>query len=101
MIPLAEGTYTQLADGSGTQVATCRHCGHHIYLYLRLAGSRNPWRGGEYDETGRCPIEVEERAGTPVPHDPAVTFAERERAIASASCGTAYEHSLAVCSTPL
>jgi hypothetical protein len=99
VIPLAEGTYTQLADGSGTQVATCRHCGHVIYLHLPLVGSRNPWRGGEYDETGRCIIEVEERAGTPVPHEPALIPAERHQAVSAVLCGTPYEHSLADCST--
>lgn len=96
-IPLAAGTYTYLADGTGTQVATCYHCGHAIYLYPALARQPEPWRDGEYDETGRCPVG-EERAASRVVHEPATTLAERDYARAAATCGTTADlHSLADC----
>jgi len=99
VIPVADGTHSYLADGSGTQVATCRHCGHAIYLYPVLIRRAEPWRGGEYDETGRCPVG-EERAAIPVAHEPAITLAERDLARAAASCGTAGDlHPLADCPT--
>jgi hypothetical protein len=97
VIPLAAGTYTYLADGTGTQVATCYHCGHAIYLYAALARQPEPWRDGEYDETGRCPVG-EERTATRVMHEPATTLAERDYARTAATCGTTADlHSLADC----
>ncbi len=87
VFPLADGTHTYFAHGDGTQIATCRHCGHAIYLYPALRGAREPWRDGEYDETGRCPVG-EERQGIRVVHEPAVTLAERDWARAASTCTT-------------
>jgi len=87
VFPLADGTHTYLAHGDGTQIATCRHCGHAIYLYPALRGAREPWRDGEYDETGRCTVG-EERQGVRVVHEPAVTLAERDWARAASTCTT-------------
>ncbi|MCZ7478891.1 hypothetical protein [Micromonospora sp. WMMC273] len=95
-IPVVDGTFTVLADHSGTQVANCRHCGHHIYLYPRLVDRDNRWRSGEYDETGRCP-DGERRNGTVVHHEPATTVAERDRALGRTFCGRRLPHALTDC----
>jgi len=96
-IPLADGSISYLADGGGTQVATCYHCGHAIYLYPALRGRRWPWRDGLYDETGRCALG-EDRQRVPVRHEPAVTVAERDYARAAATCSTSGDlHPLADC----
>lgn len=84
-IELADGTHDCLADNSATQVATCQHCGHLIYLYRALLDHAEPWRDGEYDETGRCG-PGEERARIPVAHEPAVTIAARDTALATRPC---------------
>ena len=97
VIRLADGTLSYVDDGSGTQVATCRGCGHAIYLYPALLGRRQPWRDGEDDETGRCQA-AEDRRAIRVVHEPAVTVAERDYARAAAACGTAADlHPLANC----
>jgi hypothetical protein len=97
VVELADGTHSLLADGSGTQTATCRHCGHRIVLYLAQLGRTQPWREGEYDETGRCGV-AELRHASRVVHEPAVTRAELDYARGSAICGTTgHLHSLADC----
>ncbi len=97
VVDLADGTHSLLADGSGTQVANCRQCGHRIYLYPAQLGRKEPWRDGEYDETGRCQV-AEDRNAIRMVHEPAVTLAERDYARAAATCGTTYDgHSLADC----
>jgi hypothetical protein len=49
-------------------------------------------------DAGRCAIEVEERAGQPVRHEPAITLAQRDIAHAAATGGTTWnQHSLADC----
>jgi hypothetical protein len=94
---LADGTHSYFAHGDGTQIATCRHCGHAIYLDAALRGCDEPWRDGEYDETGRCTVG-EERQGIRVVHQPAVTLAERDYARAAATCTTIADlHPLADC----
>jgi hypothetical protein len=97
VIELADGTHSLLGEGSGTQVATCRHCGHRIYLYPALLGRKEPWRDGEYDETGRCQV-AEDRHAVRMVHEPAITLAERDYARAAATCGTTGDmHSVADC----
>jgi hypothetical protein len=97
VIRLADGTLTYVDDGSGTQVATCRGCGHAIYLYPALLGRQEPWRDGVYDETGRCSA-AEDRRDIRVVHEPAITVAERDYARAAAICGTAADlHPLTDC----
>jgi hypothetical protein len=97
VIELADGTHALVADGSGTQAATCRHCGHRILLHLAQLGRKEPWRESEYDETGRCGI-AEDRHQIRMVHEPATTRAELEHARANAICGTTgYQHSLADC----
>ena len=97
VIRLEDGTLSYVDDGSGTQVATCRGCGHAIYLYPALLGRREPWRDGVYDETGRCG-PAEDRQAIRVVHEPAITVAERDYARAAAICGTAADlHPLANC----
>ncbi len=97
VIELEDGTHSLLADGSGTQVATCRHCGHHILLYPALLGRREPWRDGEYDQTGRCQLG-EDRHAIRMVHEPAVILAERDYARAAATCGTTADgHNVADC----
>jgi len=97
VIALADGTHSLLADGSGTQVATCRHCGHRIYLYPALLGGREPWRDGAFDETGRCQL-AEDRHAIRIVHEPAVTLAVLDYARAAATCGTTFDgHNLANC----
>ena len=54
VFPLADGTHSCAAHSGGTEIATCRQCGHAIYLYAALRGRREPWRAGVYDETGQC-----------------------------------------------
>lgn len=89
-IVLRAGTRECYADG--TQVAICRHCGHQIYAYPALAGARRPWRGNQWDETGRCGA-AEDRTRIRVLHEPAETCAELDLAIAGAVCGpTADQH---------
>ncbi|WP_432976760.1 hypothetical protein [Dactylosporangium sp. CA-233914] len=89
-IALRAGTRECYADG--TQVATCRHCGHPIYAYPPLAGSRRPWRGNQWDETGRCDA-AEDRTRIRTLHEPAETCAELDWALAGAVCGpTADRH---------
>jgi hypothetical protein len=83
-LPLAAGTYDYLDDGSGTQIATCVHCGNDIYLYPALLGRPEPWRGHLYDETGRCG-PGEDRTQIVVRHEPATTVAERDHALATAA----------------
>src|SRR5262249_39090669 len=85
--PLADGPHSYFAHGDGTQIATCRHCGHAIYLYPALRGRREPWRDGEYDETGRCTVG-EQRHGIRVVHEPAVTLTERDWARTASTCST-------------
>lgn len=97
VVPVAEGAYTLLADGQGTQVATCRHCGHNIYLYLAVARrDGNWWREGEFDETGRCG-DAEDRTRIVVHHEPALTAAERDAALAATACGITHQHPMAHC----
>jgi hypothetical protein len=97
VIRLADGTLSYVDDGSGTQIATCRGCGHAIYLYPALIGRREPWRDGVYDETGRCG-PAEDRHAIRMVHEPAITVAERDYARAAATCDTAANlHPLAAC----
>ncbi|TDC34231.1 hypothetical protein E1211_17955 [Micromonospora sp. 15K316] len=84
-------------DGEGTQVGICRHCGHHIYLYAAVAEREgNWWRGGQYDETGRCG-DAEQRTALVVRHEPATTTAERDAALAATVCGNRPPHPIAQC----
>jgi hypothetical protein len=57
-----------------------------------------PWRGHEYDETGRCG-PAEKRHAVRMVHEPAVTLAERDFARAAAACGpvTGDPHPLTGC----
>jgi hypothetical protein len=96
VFPLADGTHNYFAHGDGTQIATCRHCGHAIYLFAALRGAKEPWRDGEYDETGRCPVG-EERQGIRVVHEPAIALAERDYARAATCTTTSDLHPLADC----
>ncbi|MEV6922941.1 hypothetical protein AB0M46_00305 [Dactylosporangium sp. NPDC051485] len=96
-IALHAGTRECYADG--TQVAICRHCGHQIYAYPALAAARRPWRGHQWDETGRCGV-AEDRTRIRTRHAPAETCAELDVALAGASCGpTAEQHSELDCPT--
>lgn len=96
-VPVAEGAHTLVADARGTQVGICRHCGHYIYLYAALAKREgNWWRGGEFDETGRCG-DAEQRTGTVVRHEPAMTTAERDAALAATVCGNRSHHPISQC----
>ncbi|MCX5066707.1 hypothetical protein OOJ91_12535 [Micromonospora lupini] len=97
VIPLAEGAFALLADSAGTQVATCQHCGHYIYLYASVARREgNWWRSGEFDETGRCG-DAEQRTQTVVHHEPVITVTDRDAALAATTCGRAVGHSVADC----
>jgi hypothetical protein len=94
---LADDTHAYFMHGDGTEIATCRHCGHAIYLFAALRGQPEPWREGADDETGRCG-PGEDRHAIPMVHKPATTVAERDYARASTRCGTAADlHPLAEC----
>ncbi|WP_431728534.1 hypothetical protein [Verrucosispora sp. TAA-831] len=97
-VQIAEGTHTFIADGQGTQVGICRHCGHYIYLYFRVAGRvGNWWRGSEWDETGRCGDAEQRTGGWRVWHEPATTVEERDAALAATVCGRTERHALRDC----
>ncbi|HKT05671.1 MAG TPA: hypothetical protein VJT31_39665 [Rugosimonospora sp.] len=63
----------------------------------RARRERDGWRGGEDDETGRCQV-AEDRTRIRSVHEPAVTRAQYDFALAAAPCGkTADGHSLDEC----
>ncbi|MFY1595535.1 hypothetical protein [Micromonospora sp. WMMD737] len=96
-VPVAEGAYALIADGDGTQVGICRHCGHNIYLYFAVAGREgNWWREGRFDETGRCG-NGEQRTGTVVHHEPVLTVAEFDAALGATACGRTHPHPMSDC----
>ncbi|WP_111217081.1 hypothetical protein [Micromonospora craterilacus] len=96
--PIAEGTQTFVADGEGTQVGTCRHCGHYIYLYFSVAGREgNWWRESQWDETGRCGDAEQRTGGWMVWHEPATTVEDRDAALAATVCGRSEQHAMGDC----
>lgn len=96
-IPIAKGTFTLVADSTGTQVGLCRHCGHHIYLYPALAGQPDAWRGGEYDPWGEPGEDTRRCPSSDDPHEPALTTDERDLALTRTACGRLVPHSVADC----
>ncbi|MEV6527381.1 hypothetical protein AB0M43_36205 [Longispora sp. NPDC051575] len=89
-LPLARGTHE--VSATGTQTATCAHCGHPIHRALHRKGGP-AWMASPDPTSAQCPAT--DGGGR---HKPTVTVGPRNRAVTGARCGRADTgHLLADC----